>query len=189
MEQMKWKREQMAKTAPPSPTAAASPPSPTAATEHQIHVRGIGVDGWDGTEEGTGSYENEEALEEIFSVFGSFVQATIRHRIADGKNTSWALVTMGDAESVDRALSEPSVMAGTNKLVLNRFSAKQAAASTGAMKQVRMSAKDKIRQRSELKLKQKRALDKAKMCAPAATNTTRACAWMRFLRSCDISCD
>eukprot|EP01045_Picozoa_sp_COSAG04_P025680 COSAG04_NODE_3415_length_2831_cov_8.177892_3_plen_100_part_01 len=100
MEQMKWKREQMAKTAPPTAPAAASPPSPTAATEHQIHVRGIGVDGWDGTEEGTGSYENEEALEEIFSAFGSFVQATIRHRIADGKNTSWALVTMGDAESV-----------------------------------------------------------------------------------------
>ena len=173
MEQMKWKREQMAKTAPPTAPAAASPPSPTAATEHQIHVRGIGVDGWDATEEGTGSYENEEALEEIFSVFGSFVQATIRHRIADGKNTSWALVTMGDAESVDRALSAPSVMAGTNKLVLNRFSSKQAAASTGAMKQVRMSAKDKIRQRSELKLKQKRALDKAKMCAPAAKHHTR----------------
>ena len=37
-------------------------------------------------------------------VFGAFVQATIRHRIQDGKNTSWALVTMADTASVDRAL-------------------------------------------------------------------------------------
>ena len=58
--------------------------------EHNIHVGGIGVDGWDGTEEGVGRYENEESLEEIFGAFGSFIQATIRHRIADGQNTIWA---------------------------------------------------------------------------------------------------
>ena len=29
------------------------------AAEHQIHVRGIGVEGWDGTEDGVGTYENE----------------------------------------------------------------------------------------------------------------------------------
>ena len=77
-------------------------------------------------------YESDEALEEIFEVFGPYVRATIRHRVKNGQNTSWALVTMGDAESVDRALAAPSVMAGTGKLVLNRYSKKQAAASTGA---------------------------------------------------------
>ena len=45
-----------------------------------------------------------QALERIFEVFGAFVQATIRHRIQDGKNTSWALVTMADTASVDKAL-------------------------------------------------------------------------------------
>ena len=45
-----------------------------------------------------------QALERIFEVFGAFVQATIRHRIQDGKNTSWALVTMADTVSVDKAL-------------------------------------------------------------------------------------
>ena len=108
--------------------------------EQQIHVRGIGIDGWDGTEGGVGRYENEAALQEIFGAFGTFVQATIRHRIEDGQNTSWALVTMGDAESVDRALAAPSVMAGTGKLVLNRYSKKQAAASTGAMVRVQHHA-------------------------------------------------
>ena len=108
--------------------------------EQQIHVRGIGIGGWDGTEGGVGRYENEAALQEIFGAFGTFVQATIRHRIEDGQNTSWALVTMGDAESVDRALAAPSVMAGTGKLVLNRYSKKQAAASTGAMVQVQKEA-------------------------------------------------
>ena len=72
------------------------------AAEHQIHVRGIGVEGWDGTEDGVGTYENEDALGQIFAAFGGFVHASIRHRIADGQNTSWALVTMADAESVDR---------------------------------------------------------------------------------------
>ena len=33
---------------------------------HQIHVRGIGVDGWDGAEDSIGTYETEEALAEIF---------------------------------------------------------------------------------------------------------------------------
>ena len=36
--------------------------------ERMIHVRGVGVEGWDGTEEGTGVYESDEALEEIFEV-------------------------------------------------------------------------------------------------------------------------
>ena len=92
---------------------------------HMIHVRGIGVDGWDGTTDGRGTYENEEALKEIFSVFGEFVQATIRHRTQGGrsspskhkvigaKNTSWALVEMLTAEAVKAALSADEVKAGS----------------------------------------------------------------------------
>ena len=83
-------------------------------------------------------------------MFGPFVQATVRHRVVDGKNTSWALVTMGDADSVDRALaSQP--MAGNTALQLSRFSAKIASTSTGAMKRAvqydKSSSSDKERLR------------------------------------------
>ena len=78
---------------------------------HVLHVRGIGVHGWDGTPEGRGTYENEGALRELFKRFGVFRGATIRHRVKDGENTSWALVTMGDEFAVERALSAPMVMA------------------------------------------------------------------------------
>ena len=108
--------------------------------EHNIHVGGIGVDGWDGTEDGVGTYESKEELEKIFGEFGTFVGAQIRHRIRDGENASWALVTMGDADSVDRALAEPAVMAGKTKLTLSRYSKQKAAASTGAMAQVHKEA-------------------------------------------------
>ena len=53
--------------------------------------RGIGAEGWDGSEHGVGRYENEASLREIFEPFGMFLSAAIRHRIQDGKNTSWAL--------------------------------------------------------------------------------------------------
>ena len=56
---------------------------------HQIHVRGIGVDGWDGTDDGVGTFETEAALDTIFSKFGTVLFSKIRHRIADGANTSW----------------------------------------------------------------------------------------------------
>ena len=113
-------------------------------------------------------------------MFGAFVQATIRHRIQDGKNTSWALVTMADTASVDKALvrsylaiscretcfsslscggrsgqAAPAVMAGSSKLVLNRFSTKQAAASTGAMGKVQKEAEKK-----KVKVKAKRVKKK-----------------------------
>ena len=57
------------------------------------YTRGIGVEGWTAID-GVGTYENEDALGQIFAAFGGFVHASIRHRIADGQNTSWALVTM-----------------------------------------------------------------------------------------------
>jgi len=91
----------------------------------QIHVRGIGMDGWNGDSHSMGIYENEEALSDIFGQFGQFIGATIRHRVEDGPdgkavNTSWALVTMGSTDGVDRALAAAEVKAGKSKLVLNR---------------------------------------------------------------------
>ena len=40
----------------------------------QIHVRLIGSEGWDGTPEGKGEFENEPALRQLFSPFGTFMQ-------------------------------------------------------------------------------------------------------------------
>ena len=91
------------------------PPAPEANGDaapeqiYRIHVRGIGVDGWDGSEAGTGSYENEEALKKIFAEFGEVKAATIRHRIEDGKNTSWALIELDSAEAIDKALAAEQV--------------------------------------------------------------------------------
>ena len=49
------------------------------------HVRGIGVEGWDETDEGVGKYENETALRHIEN-FGRVIEiAKIRHRIQDGR--------------------------------------------------------------------------------------------------------
>ena len=91
----------------------------------QVHVRGIGVDGWDGTEVGTGAYESEEALRTIFSKYGKMKTATIRHRIQDGENTSWALVGIEGAEAADAILAEPAgaIMAGSNPRVQTQHAA------------------------------------------------------------------
>lgn len=113
----------------PEPELQASPSA-------MLHVRGIGNDGWDGTPDGKGDYENEAALKTLFQPFGDFRQATIRHRIEDGQNTSWALVTMGNAAAIDAILqshAEAPIFAGNTKLVLNRFSKTQAKLSTGGM--------------------------------------------------------
>jgi calcium-binding protein CML len=125
----------------------------------QIHVRGIGVDGWDSTPEGKGSHESESALKAIFEQYGKFLQATIRHRIegpsgkwdpkttpaADwpregSKNSSWALVTMETTSAVDAALEASElegVYAGAQLLKLTRFSKDVASTSGGAMAAVR----------------------------------------------------
>ena len=90
----------------------------------QIHVRKIGMEGWDGKEDSPGRYENEASIKEIFAPFGDCLQATIRHRIQDGQNTSWALVTMGDKAAVERALRSQPLFAGETELTLTRFSGK-----------------------------------------------------------------
>jgi hypothetical protein len=109
----------------------------------QIHVRGVGVHGWDGTPEGKGAYESKAALIEIFNHYGKCLQATIRHRIegpsgkwdpeqtaADdwptegSKNTSWALITMQTTTAVNRAIKASEtkgVYAGSQRLTLTRF--------------------------------------------------------------------
>jgi hypothetical protein len=116
----------------------------------QIHARGVGVHGWDGTPDGEGEFESEDALGKIFSAFGVFVQATVRHRIdaGTGENTSWALVTMGDTAAADRALGAPVVMAGSHPLMLTAFSRKQANASTGQMGAVQASDRKKKKKKS-----------------------------------------
>lgn len=98
-----------------------------------IHVRGIGVDSWDGTEAGVGAYENEQALRTIFEAFGPVEKVTVRHRIENGKNTSWALVNMKTAEGVEGAMHAGTIMAGSNPLELHLFNGELASASTGFM--------------------------------------------------------
>ena len=50
----------------------------------QIHVRGIGVHGWDGTEDGRGAFESATALKKLMSSYGTVIAATIRHRVDMG---------------------------------------------------------------------------------------------------------
>jgi hypothetical protein len=118
------------------------------ANDSQIHVRGIGAHGWDGTDDGEGEYESEDALAQLFGRFGEVVQVTIRHRIQDPNspveklrgpraNTSWALVTMADKLSADQAVAaseaEEGLMAGTGRLKVTHFSKDVAKTSTGKM--------------------------------------------------------
>jgi hypothetical protein len=103
---------------------------------NELHVRGIGCDGWDGTDEGVGEFESEGALRRIFLPFGELQQAAIRHRIADGKNTSWALCTMENEEVVEKILEAHAmspIMAGEHPLTLSRVDPNIKLQSTGAM--------------------------------------------------------
>ncbi len=125
-------------------TPPAEKPMETAPTEpelHRIHVRGIGVDGWDGTEEGVGTYENEASLKEIFGLFGTVKAVVLRHRIDKNvnANTSWALVELDTSEAVDAvmaAVAPPrALLAGSNVMKVTKFSKKIADESTGGMRQ------------------------------------------------------
>ena len=103
-----------------------------------LHVRGIG-----GPTAEPGVYESAQALRAIFEEFGSFSDAMVRHRVDEttGRNTSWALVTMGDVESAQRAL-EVSEAGGVLRpdgvaLRVTAYSPKTAAESKGAMGRTR----------------------------------------------------
>lgn len=71
---------------------------------NELHVGNIGVDGWDRTDTGVGLYESEHALQGIFKDYG-FRHATIRHKVKDGCNRSWALVSLANQSAADRALA------------------------------------------------------------------------------------
>jgi hypothetical protein len=63
-----------------------------------LHVRGVGADNSE-------TYESEAALRKLFEQFGGVKQATVRHRVnKDGRNTSWALVTMRSAKAARAAV-------------------------------------------------------------------------------------
>ena len=107
----------------------------------QIHVRGIGVHGWDGSEDGLGTYEHEDEIRKVFAVFGHVLKVMVRHRVKDGANTSWCLVTMASSEAADAALAAPEVLAGDESLRLTRYDNKQALLSKGGMKQLKQSTR------------------------------------------------
>ena len=109
-------------------------------TGTHLHIRGIGANGWDGTDEGTGVYESVEALSKLFSAYGRILDATVRHRIEGGENTSWAVVTMEDAASASRVLDAAAsspIMAGSSRLRVTLFNKHLADTSTGMMSSVR----------------------------------------------------
>jgi antitoxin component of RelBE/YafQ-DinJ toxin-antitoxin module len=115
---------------------------------YMLHVRGVG-----------GALEDEDRLKHVFSEFGGVMQATVRHRIADdGRNTSWALVTMTDKRAVEKALAAGARLHGQSGVTLSRFSKKQASESTGGMGQVRLESAAKMIQ---AKFRQKQAWEQA----------------------------
>lgn len=86
--------------------------------------------------------ESDEALREVFSRYGEFVRASIRHRIdeASGENTSYAVVTMKHPDAAAEVLRQVVVAKGADgtkkTLTINPYSKKTAASSTGAMKEI-----------------------------------------------------
>ena len=116
----------------------------------QLHVRHIGVQGWDGTEDGVGTYENEEALRALFSPFGEVVTAVIRHRVDKiaQENTSYALVTMGDEASCERVLAA-GVTAGATSLLITKFDQQTASSSKGGMAKLLEEAEARLRELEE----------------------------------------
>ena len=120
-----------------------------------LHVRGIG-----GPTQEPGKFESVDALRELFQQYGEFIDATVRHRIDSktGENTSWALVTMGDAAAAARVLAS-DVMADQRRLNINPYSQKQAEASTGQMNQQVLASSGAMGARAEARLTGKEATE------------------------------
>ena len=119
--------------------------------ECRLHVRGVG-----------GKYESEvrspvlasrrgdalrlrrewlqEALRELFGLYGTVVRSAIRHRVdkATGRNTSWALVEMSSAQEADAALRAASRQDDRipSAMTIALYSNKRAARSSRGMRQV-----------------------------------------------------
>ncbi len=102
-----------------------------------LHVRNIGggVEVENAAE--TSEYESPAKLATLLEQFGAVEQVTIRHRIQDGANTSWALVTMETAEAADKVVQAPRVLAGRHELRITYLDEQRARASTGEMQHIR----------------------------------------------------
>jgi hypothetical protein len=96
-----------------------------------IHVRNIGLDP-------SKQYLQEAALVELISQHAPCVSATVRERVENGVDTSWALVAMENEMGVEKVLAS-TVMAGGHALHITRYSQKQARESSGAMARVAKS--------------------------------------------------
>ena len=120
----------------------------------QIHVRGIGRHGWDGTPVGVGEFESEAKLRALFGFAGQIVGVHIRHRIshASADNTSWAVITFATQAMAERALDKArgsagdnqGIMAGTEPLEVTLFDSKRAAQSKGGMATVRQEVVERV---------------------------------------------
>ena len=102
----------------------------------QIHVRGIGVHGYDGTAEGVGDYENKSAVKKIFRQFGTVVDVFIRHRtqletsVPDAKvasKKSWAILR--DVALSEATEDEQPRSRNTSWAIVTMGSAKEAQAA------------------------------------------------------------
>ena len=102
-----------------------------------LHVRNISGGVAVGSATETGECESPTTLSAVFGRFGSVEQVTVRHRIQDGRNTSWALVTMKEPEEARKAMEAPSVMAGPHALRIAYLNEDQARTSTGEMQLIR----------------------------------------------------
>eukprot|EP01048_Picozoa_sp_COSAG05_P003430 COSAG05_NODE_157_length_15666_cov_29.830410_6_plen_288_part_00 len=98
--------------------AEKEPPDHLCEPGTRLKVSNIGVHGWDGTDDGCGFFEDEGQLINLMGKFGRCVRASVRHRIQDGHNISWAIVTFETPDGANRALAAVSIMAGTAQLVV-----------------------------------------------------------------------
>ena len=64
------------------------------------------------------------------------VEVSVRHRVEDGQNTSWALITMDSGASANNVLAA-GIRAGPNTLRVERVDVGLAGASTGMMREIR----------------------------------------------------
>ena len=92
----------------------------------KVHIRGIGKEGWNGTQTSTGLYENEAALRAVLTTFGevNFVDK-IRHRIdlesEPMQNTSYAIVTFLHPSAARSAVEMKALWAGDSKLTFELY--------------------------------------------------------------------
>ena len=86
-----------------------------------LHVKGVGIEGWDGTRTGTGTFEDETVLQGLFAQHGEEVSdVSVKHKIKGDHNKSWAVVAVRGMESAERLLAA-DIVAGSSRLQLTLF--------------------------------------------------------------------